>query len=70
LTCYHAGLPLQGDMGDEVVMWRSTSLTCWSKATFKSPSNFEVTRVFLPGVIYGNVEMYGIQWIFWVVFLY
>jgi hypothetical protein len=34
-------LILQGDSGEEVALWRLTSLYCWSKAKFKSPCNFE-----------------------------
>jgi hypothetical protein len=34
-------------------------LHLWLK--FQTHTKQEVTRVFLPGVIYENVEMYGIQ---------
>jgi hypothetical protein len=45
-----AGLTLEGE---EVALWRLTSLSRWSKAKFKSPCNFEespyvAARVFSP----------------------
>jgi hypothetical protein len=54
-----AGLTLEGE---EVALWRLTSLSPWSKAKFKSPCNFEespyvATRVFSPLVIYENVDI-------------
>ena len=54
------GLTLERDSGEEVALWRLTSLSCRSKAKFKSPCNFEetpyvVARVFSPLVIYENV---------------
>jgi hypothetical protein len=33
------GLTLEGDSGEEVALWRLTSLSRWSKAKFKSPCN-------------------------------
>jgi hypothetical protein len=53
---------LEGDSGEEVALWRLTSLSCWSKAKFKSPCNFEespyvAARVFSPLVIYENVDI-------------
>jgi hypothetical protein len=35
------GLTFEGDSGEEVTLWRLTSLFRWSKAKFKSPFNFE-----------------------------
>jgi hypothetical protein len=32
-----SGLTLEGDSGEEVTLWRLTSLSRWSKAKFKSP---------------------------------
>ena len=32
---------LEGDLVEEVALWRLTSLSRWSKAKFKSPCNFE-----------------------------
>jgi hypothetical protein len=48
--------------GEEVALWRLTSLSPWSKAKFKSPCNFEespyvATRIFSPLVIYENVDI-------------
>jgi hypothetical protein len=56
------GLTLEGDSGEEVALWRLTSLSRRSKAKFKSPRNFEETpyvaaRVFSPLVIYENVDI-------------
>jgi hypothetical protein len=57
-----AGLTLEGDSGEEVALWRLTSLSHWSKAKFKSPCNFEESPhvaacVFSPLVIYENVDI-------------
>jgi hypothetical protein len=53
------GLTLEGE---EVALWRLTSLSRWSKAKFKSPCNFEespyvAARVFSPLVIYENEDI-------------
>ena len=63
-----AGLTLEGDSGKEVALWRSTSLSRWSKAKFKSPCNFEVSpygyvaaRLFSPLVIYEKC-WYRVYW--------
>jgi len=64
---------LKDDSGEEVALWMLTSLSCWSKAKFKSPCNFEelpyVAHIFLPRVIYENVaimfvEIYRIHYVF------
>jgi hypothetical protein len=56
--------------GEEIALWRLTSISCWSKVKFKKPCNFEespyVAHVFLPRAIYENVditfiEIYGIH---------
>ena len=57
-----AGLTLEGDLGEEVALWRLNSLSRWSKEKFKSPCNFEespyvAARVFSPLVIYENVDI-------------
>jgi hypothetical protein len=39
------GLTFEGDSGEEVTLWRLTSLLRWSKAKFKSPFNFEESPV-------------------------
>ena len=31
----------EGDLGEEVTLWRLTLLSYWSKLKFKSPCNFE-----------------------------
>jgi hypothetical protein len=54
-----SGLSLEGE---EVALWRLTSLSRWSKAKFKSPCNFEespyvAAHVFSPLVIYENVNI-------------
>jgi hypothetical protein len=36
-----AGLTLEGDLGEEVALWRLTSLSHCLKEKFKSPCNFE-----------------------------
>jgi hypothetical protein len=55
------GLTLEGDAGEEVALWRLTSLSRRSKAKFTSPCNFEespyVANVFSLGVIYENVDI-------------
>jgi len=53
---------LEGDSGEEVALWRLTSLSRWSKAKLKSPCNFEespyvAARVFSSLVIYENVDI-------------
>jgi hypothetical protein len=60
------GLTLEGNSGEEVALWRLTSLSRWSKAKFKSPCNFEESpyvaiRVFSPLVIYENVDIMFIE---------
>jgi hypothetical protein len=62
----YAGLTLEGDSGKEVTLWRLTSLSCWSKAKFKSPWNFEESLyvaacLFSPLVIYENVDIVFIE---------
>jgi len=57
-----AGLTLEGDLDEEVALWRLTSLSRWSKEKFKSPCKFEkspyvAARVFSPLVIYENVDI-------------
>jgi hypothetical protein len=57
---------LEGNSGEEVALWRLTSLSRWSKAKFKSPCNFEESpyvaiRVFSPLVIYENVDIMFIE---------
>jgi hypothetical protein len=57
-----SGLTLEGDSGEEVALWRLTSLSRWSKAKFRSPCNFEespyvATHVFSPLVIYEYVDI-------------
>ena len=53
---------LEGDSGEEIALWRLTSLSRWSKAKFKSPCNFEespyvAAGVFSPLLIYENVDI-------------
>ena len=47
-----SGLILEGDLGEEIDLWRLTSLSRWSKAKLKSPCYLEelstAARVFLP----------------------
>jgi hypothetical protein len=61
----NAGLTFEGDSGEDVALWRLTSLSCWSKAKSKSPCNFEespyVAHIFLPHVIYEIVDMVFIE---------
>ena len=61
-SSFGTGLTLEGDSGEEVTLWRLTSLSRWSEAKFKSPCNFEespyvVARLFSPFVIYENVDI-------------
>jgi len=52
----------EGDSGEEVALWILTSLSRWSKAKFKLPCNFEeLSRIFLPHVIYENVNIVFIE---------
>jgi len=58
----YTGLTLEGDSGEEVALWRLTSLSRWSKEKFKSPCNFEESPyvaacAFSPLVIYENVDI-------------
>jgi hypothetical protein len=56
---------LDGDLVEEVALWRLTSHSCWSKAKFKSVCNFEelnyVACIILPRVIYENVDIVLIE---------
>ena len=57
----YQGLTFESDSGEEAALWRLTSLSRLLKAKFKLPCNFEespyVTRIFLPCVIYENVNI-------------
>jgi len=65
-----AGLTLEGE---EVALWRLTSISRCSKAKFKYPCNFEespyVAHVFLPRAIYENIDIVFIEFygkkVFW-----
>jgi hypothetical protein len=56
------GLTLEGNSGEEVTLWRLTSLSRLSKAKFKSPCNVEESPyvaacIFSPLVIYEIVDI-------------
>ena len=59
------GLTFKDDSGEEVALWRLTSLSCLSKTKFKSACNFEempyVARIFLLNVISDIVDMVFIE---------
>ena len=56
---------VEGDSGEEVILWRLTSLYRWSKTNFKSPCNFEELSygacLFSSCVIYENVDIVFIE---------
>jgi hypothetical protein len=54
------GLTLEGNYGEEVALWRLTSLSRWSKVKFKSPCNFEESP-YVACVIYENVDIMFIE---------
>ena len=63
-----SGLTLEGDSGEEVALWRLTSLSRWLKAKFKSPCNFDefpyvTVRVFSPlvDIVHLFIEIYRIR---------
>ena len=60
-----SGFTVEDDSGEEVTLWRLTSLSRWSVAKFKSTYNFEelpyVACVFFPRVIYENIDIVFIE---------
>ena len=54
------GLTLEGNYGEEVALWRLTSLSRWSKAKFMLPCNFEES-LYVDCVIYENVDIVFIE---------
>jgi len=70
-TLAGSGLTLEGNSGEEVALWRLTSLSRWSKAKFKLPCNSEespyvAAHIFSPLPIYENddivfIEIYRIR---------